>query len=43
MEDSEEMSPVTVKRLSEGLRLVIGLMSWAVTLQPRSRWMLAFS
>lgn len=31
---SSEMSPETVKRLSEGVRLVMGRRSWAVTLQP---------
>jgi hypothetical protein len=34
MEDSEAMSPLTVKRFGDGGKLVIGLMSWAVTLQP---------
>jgi hypothetical protein len=37
MEDSEEMSPVTVKRLGDGGMLVMALRSWAVTLQPWSR------
>ena len=34
---SEEMSPLTVKRFGEEVRLVMGLRSWAVTLQPCSR------
>lgn len=36
MEDSEDMSPVTVKRFGEGERAVMGRRSWAVTLQPCS-------
>ena len=39
---SEEMSPLTVKRFGEETRLLMGLRSWAVTLQPCSsrsqRW-----
>lgn len=36
MEASEEMSPITVKRLGEAEIWVIGRRSWAVTLQPCS-------
>lgn len=38
MEDSEEMSPVTVKRFGLLVVLVIGRRSWAVTLQPWPGW-----
>jgi hypothetical protein len=36
IEDSDEISPVVRKRLGEEGKAVMGLRSWAETLQPRA-------